>query len=248
MSRLGFTSTGLLDAIRSPERLAAAGVETIMSHLACPDEPEHELNELQLSRFCALREQALVANADLSFSLANSAGVALGERYHFDILRPGIALYGEGSVAQADQSIQRVVSLSLPILTVRRLSKGDSVGYGATYVAPRDCEVACVAGGYADGISRILSNTGTLYFEGKPAPIVGRVSMDTVIVDVSGLGLSDFDADKLPNIELLGENQCANELAEQAQTIAYEVLTSIGDRFVREYIEQSEQVRASLVK
>lgn len=241
MGRLGLSAAEFLTVIDQPNVLSLAGVELVISHLACSDEPDHELNQLQLSRFENLRKKALSANSSLRFSLANSSGVCLGERYHFDLLRPGVALFGEGRVAEEHSQIKQVVSLSLPILMVRRLKKGEAAGYGATFVASQDCDIACIAGGYADGLFRTLSNSGNLYLDGRPAPIVGRISMDSVLVDVSGFGLLGVDAEKLPNLELLGPHQNVNQLARQAQTVAYEILTSIGDRFHREYSSHGQR-------
>jgi len=238
MGRLGLSESEFAEALNSGQ-FESAGVGVVMSHLACADEPAHELNSNQLQRFSAIRQQVLGHYPQMRFSLANSSGIVLGSNYHFDLTRPGVALFGEGAAASIDMHLKPVVSLRLPILMVRRLHAGETAGYGATYVAPAERDIACVAGGYADGLFRLLSNNGRLFLNGEPVPIVGRVSMDSVLVDVSGKDLYGLATEDLPGLELLGAHQSANDLAGQAQTVAYEILTSLGDRFSREYLESS---------
>ena len=170
MGRLGLSEAEFTEALNSA-LFELAGVAVVMSHLACADEPGHELNSKQLQRFSLIREQVLHRYPEVRFSLANSSGVLLGSRYHFDFMRPGVALFGEGAAAAIDKELRPVVSLRLPILMVRRLQAGDTAGYGATYVAQGERDLACVAGGYADGLFRVLSNTGRLFLKRSPSDV-----------------------------------------------------------------------------
>ncbi len=192
----------------------------LMSHLACSDDPDHPMNAQQLDTFRALTDGAGVPR-----SLAATGGVLLGSDYHFDITRPGIGLYGGRPFADA----QAVVQLSLPVIQTREVRAGETVGYGNSFTAPRDMRVATVSAGYADGIQRLLSNRATLWHGATPCPLVGRVSMDLLTVDVSA-------ADDAPDaLDLLGAQQGIDDVAGLVDTIGYEVLTGLGARYARHY-------------
>ncbi len=199
----------------------AAGPDFIMSHLACADEPDHPANTAQLAAFREMTEGCKVP-----LSLAATGGILLGPDFHFDLVRPGIGLYGGLPFAEA----KPVVRLSLPVIQTRRVQPGEFVGYGAAWTADRPHRIATVAAGYADGILRALSGSGAcLYAQGVACPIVGRVSMDLITADVTALS-------EVPDeLDLICPEQPIDRLAEYAGTIGYEILTSLRHRYCRTY-------------
>ena len=201
-----------------------AGPELLLSHLACADDPDHALNEVQLANF-----RAMTDGTGLPRSLAATGGILLGPAYHFDLTRPGIGLYGGWPYEAA----LPVVNLSLPVIQSRPVAVGEAVGYGCTWVASKPSIIATVQGGYADGILRTLSNKATLWADLIPCPVVGRVSMDMITVDVSHLA-------QIPtSMTLIGPRQSVDQLAEVAGTIGYEVLTRLAARLDRRYQEKA---------
>lgn len=222
LNRLGFRPEQAADLARD---LGGLRVELVMSHLACGSEPKHPLNRAQLEAFRAVRSLFPGARA----SLANSAGAFLGAEYGFDLARPGVSLYGGGPFERPDPRIAAVATFSAPILQVRRVPPGESVGYGASYTADRDRDVAIVGAGYADGVLRAAFPSGAVWFDGAPRPLLGRVSMDLIAIDVS-----DCPAARPGElVELFGSNLPVDEAAAMAGTIAYELLTSVGPRVTR---------------
>ena len=217
MNRLGMEGTDWA-ALRAD--LLAGPCAMVMSHLACADEPAHPMNATQLATF-----RAMTGGIAVPRSLAATGGILLGRDYHFDITRPGIGLHG----CRPFEAGQKPVRLSLPVVQVRDVLAGESVGYSNTFIAPRALRVATVAAGYADGILRSLSGKGVLWHGQTPCPLLGRVSMDLLTVDVSALGM-DPEA-----LDLLGPSQDADALADIAGTIGYEILTSLGARYNRVY-------------
>ncbi|MBE0413007.1 alanine racemase [Yoonia sp.] len=190
----------------------------VMSHLACADEPDHPMNPHQLDIFKQLTDGISVPR-----SLAATGGILLGSEYHFDLTRPGIGLYGGLPFTDATP----VVELDLPIVQVRDVAAGEVVGYANSWQAERATRLATVSGGYADGIFRILSDKATLFHGNTPCPLVGRVSMDLLTIDITDL---DETPDKLT---LIGPQQSVDDLASAAKTIGYEVLTQLGARYTR---------------
>ena len=216
MNRLGLEA-GEWSAIRA-EALAAKP-DFIMSHLACADEPGHSANASQLAAFRAMTE-----GCDVPLSLSATGGILLGPDYHFDLIRPGVGLYGGLPFTDA----QPVVRLSLPVIQTRTVQAGEFVGYSATWTADSPRRIATVAAGYADGILRSISSKGaSLYAAGTGCPIVGRVSMDLISVDVTGL------ADIPAELDLICPAQPVDRVADYAGTIGYEILTSLGRRYDR---------------
>jgi alanine racemase len=202
--------------------LIEAGPELLMSHLACADEPGHPLNEAQLRVFHEMTD-----GTRLPRSLAATGGILLGPEYHFDLTRPGVGLYGGLPYADAEP----VVSLSLPVIQTREVEAGEAVGYGCTWVAKRNSVIATVSGGYADGLPRTLSNAAQLWDRDVPCPLVGRVSMDAITVDVT-------DLEEVPRtLDILGPMQSVDALAAVGGTIGYELLTALGARYQRRYLE-----------
>lgn len=203
--------------------LVEAGPELLMSHLACADEPDHPLNEAQLAAFLEMTE-----GTGLPRSLAATGGILLGQRYHFDLTRPGVGLYGGLPYEAAIPAL----TLSLPVIQTREVAPGEAVGYGCTWVADRPSLIATVAAGYADGLPRTLSNRAQLWDGDTPCPLVGRVSMDLITVDITHLP-------EVPKtLDILGPNQSVDALADMAGTIGYELLTALGSRYTRRYQER----------
>ena len=224
MTRLGFSQT----EIEKIAPLVAADMPLVMSHLACANDPSHPKNAEQLMRF---------GNALLSFpgaraSLANSAGLFLPNAYHFDIGRPGCALYGINP-ADGQRQMQHVATLCAPVLQIRQLDRDEEVGYGSTYAAKKGSRIAVVALGYADGYLRYLSNKGFIYIAGHKLPLVGRVSMDMVTVDISAVPEPHLVAHM--RAEFINAQQTVDDVAALAGTIGYEIFTGIGERVRRVY-------------
>lgn len=219
MNRLGLEPAEL-DAIAADlPRLAPV---LAISHLACADEPDHPLNAAQAAAMAAFAARL----PGIRLSLAATGGILLGGQFHFGIVRPGVGLYGGMPFAAAEP----VVSLALPVVQVREVARGEAVGYGASWTASEPARIATVSAGYADGLLRALGDGGFDLFAGETrCPVVGRVSMDLVTVDVTGL------ADVPPTLDILGPHQGVDDLARSAGTIGYEILTGLGPRYERVY-------------
>jgi alanine racemase len=230
MSRLGIPPEECADVAERLENGAGIEVLFLMSHLACGDEPENAQNEDQLE---AMRKVAETFPG-YELSLANSGGVFLGGDYHNALARPGIAVYGGRPSSVGPNPMEPVVRLEIAVVQVRTVPAGTRVGYGGTHVAASEMRLATLAAGYADGLRRTLSSRGAVYYDGVRLPIVGRVSMDSMTVDVSALppgtlGLGSF-------VEVIGPDQTLEDIAEDAGTISYEILTSLGHRYHRIYL------------
>ncbi|MCC5964288.1 MAG: alanine racemase [Rhodobacteraceae bacterium] len=202
------------------EIVLAQGPDLIMSHLACADDPDHPMNAQQLHSF-----RQMTDGLDVPRSLAATGGALMGPEFHFDLTRPGIGLYGGAPFTAA----QPVVHLQIPVIQVRDVAQGESVGYGNTFIAPHDMRVATIAAGYADGIHRALSNRVTLWAGDVPCPLLGRVSMDLLTIDVTAL------PDDPETLDLLGPHQGVDDIADILDTIGYEILTGLGQRYARVY-------------
>jgi alanine racemase len=234
MNRLGMPPAEVEQLATSPEVLSAFETTLVMSHLACADHPDDPMNEIQRQRFEELRAKLPPAPA----SLANSGGTFLGPRYHFDLVRPGIALYGGRAHEGKANPMQTVVRLAAKILQVRDVGPGVSVGYGATYKVQRPSRIATIAVGYADGFLRALSvatgEPGPVGYIGDyPVPIVGRVSMDFITADVTSV--PPELARRGAWVEVMGHRVTVDDLTDRAGTIGYELLTRLGQRVYRVY-------------
>jgi len=219
--------TGMNRLGLEPDEFARLGplpgcIDMVMSHLACADTPDHAQNARQLACF-----RELTAGLSARRSLAATGGILLGADYHFDLTRPGIGLYG----GRPHAGSARVVRLDVPILQLRDVAPGETVGYGATWVADRPSRIATIAAGYADGLLRTASNRATAYHDATPLPFAGRVSMDLIGLDVTGCP----EAAEGEMVEIIGPNQSIDKFADAAGTIGYEVLTSLGSRYARSY-------------
>ncbi len=198
----------------------AGSLSLVMSHLACADEPDHPQNAAQLAQFHAMTEGLAVPR-----SLSATGGILLGPKYHFDICRPGIGLYGGAPFFDAEP----VIRLSIPVIQVREVAPDETVGYSATWQAKNVTTIATLSAGYADGLIRCMSDKAYLFAGNIPCKLAGRVSMDLLTVDVSALST-------IPDaFDILGPHQSIDQLAETAGTIGYEILTSLGPRYKRHY-------------
>jgi alanine racemase len=193
----------------------------IMSHLACADDPDHDMNAKQLAEFHKMTD-----DLDIPKSLSATGGILLGSDYHFDLTRPGVGLYGGFPFEQA----RAVAKVNIPIIQTREVDVGETVGYSNTWRAPTPRRIATVSAGYADGIIRAMGGKTALYAGDVPCPIVGRISMDLIGVDVTLL------TQPVESLELLNDRQTIDVLAENAGTIGYEILTSLGGRYQRRYV------------
>jgi alanine racemase len=238
MNRLGMTA-GEVDVLAAkPALLDAFPVALIMSHLACGDTPTSPMNARQKAVFDALRAKLPAAPA----SLANSAGTLLGADYRYDLVRPGIALYGGRAIDGRPNPAAKVVRVEARILQTREAAAGEMVGYGATYTLTRPSRLATIAAGYADGFLRSISGpigrpSPPAYIGGYPAPIIGRVSMDVLTIDVTDVPTAL--AQRGAWAELIGRHVQIDDLADSSGTIGYEVLTRLGPRFQRVYVQGS---------
>jgi alanine racemase len=228
MHRLGLTAEELEALAAAPDRLQGLTLELLMSHLACADQEEHRMNAQQAGRFRKAR--ALLPGVPAS--LANTGGVFLGPEFHHDLVRPGIGLFGGGPLAQTHPRLKQVATLTAPILQVRAVSQGETIGYGASFTADRAYRVAVLAVGYADGVLRSSAGRGRAWFAGAHRRILGRISMDLMVIDVSGCE----DAAPGAMVELLGPHVTVDDAAEAAGTASYEVLTRLGHRAERVYL------------
>lgn len=229
MSRLGLPPEELAIVAAAPARLAGLHLTAIVSHLACAEDPAQPLNLSQWNRFRA----ALTRLPPTRASLANSSGIFLGPDYHHDLVRPGVALYGGAPRPREANPMQPVVRLDGRILQVRTIDAGTSVGYGAAHKSAGRARIATVAVGYGDGYFRSLSNRGTGHIGGRPVPLVGRVSMDLITFDISDLPEDEVRPGMF--IELIGPHNPVDAVADDAGTIAYEILTALGHRYHRVY-------------
>ncbi len=237
MNRLGLGADEAQRLFAEPERLQDVAISTVMSHLACADEPAHPMNLTQLGVFEAVRAQLQGLTGPVRASLANSPGVFLGPDYHFDLVRPGAALYGLEPQRGSSNPMKQTVEIYAKILQVRSVDTPMTVGYGAAHRVAGPARIATVAAGYADGYPRAAaSRSGDAmhaYVAGYRVPLFGRVSMDLITIDVSELP----DALAVPgqDVELVGPNATPDSLAASAGTIGYEVLTRFGNRLHRTY-------------
>jgi len=223
MARLGLTPGELEDR---PERICW---HALISHLACADAPEHPLNSEQRQRFAAAHERLRGVPA----SLAASSGIFLGSGFHFNFVRPGAALYGVNPQPGNPNPMRQVLRLKGRILQVRDVDRGQPVGYGATHAMPAPGRLATVAIGYADGWLRAFGNRGSGRLGGVRVPLVGRVSMDLIVFDISAADPALARPGAF--IDLLDEEHGVDAAAADAGTIGYEVLTALGRRYHRLY-------------
>jgi len=235
MHRLGFSQEEAQVLVNERGRLRGLRLALLMSHLVVSEEPANPINGEQLSRFRAF----VKAMPGAPTSLANSSGIFLGPDYHFDLLRPGAALYGINPLPGQPNPMLPTVTLSARILQTRRIDAMQTVGYGAAWRSARPSRVATIALGYADGYFRTLINRTHVHLAGQRVPVIGRISMDLVTIDVTDVLEAECQPGAL--VEVLGPNMTADDLADHARTNAYEVMTALGRRYARLYVDTSER-------
>ncbi|MBB5073918.1 alanine racemase [Bartonella callosciuri] len=229
MNRLGLDKKELQKLIKQPTIFKKAEIKYILSHLANGDEATHSFNYTQLATFKSVLAQLPACKV----SFANSGGIFLGPDFYFDLVRPGIALYGINPHGKHLTPFKPVLKLEAQVIQSRFIDAEVPVGYGGSFITKRPSTLITISIGYADGWLRALSNKGTVYFNGHKLPIVGRISMDCITVDAT-------DLDKKPQrgdwIELIGTHQTLEKVSTDANTIPHEILTSLGNRCKRIYI------------
>jgi alanine racemase len=234
MHRLGFGPEDTQVLINERGRLRGLRLALLMSHLVVSEEPNNPINGEQLSRFRAF----VKAMPGAPTSLANSSGIFLGPDYHFDLLRPGAALYGINPLPGQANPMLPVVTLHARILQTRRIDAFQTVGYGAAWRSARPSRVATIALGYADGYFRTLINRTHVHLAGHRVPVIGRISMDLATIDVTDV--PEAESEPGATVEVLGPDLTPDDLADHARTNAYEVMTALGRRYARAYVDRPE--------
>jgi alanine racemase len=234
INRLGFSFAEFSALLDDRFTLEGLNLSLLMSHLACADEPAHPLNAKQCEAFAELRRKL----SGVPASLANSSGIFLGEGYTHDLVRPGIAIYGGNPTLAATNPMRPVAHLEGTVMQVRHVPEGDTVGYSATWAAQRPTRIAVLGAGYKDGVPRALSSnpgaeTAQVFLGGQRCPIIGRVSMDMMAIDITDL--SPHAIVRGSRAEILGDHIPIDEAAAWAGTVSYELLTRLGSRYARLY-------------
>jgi alanine racemase len=230
MNRLGAPASEL----HALSTMAGFSPKMVMSHFVSADIADDPLNHAQITGFN--ERAALFPQAQKS--MANSSGIFLPQKPHYAMVRPGYALYGGNPTPHTHNPMRNVVSLTVPILQIRRLEEGQSVGYNGTWRAKRPCTIATISTGYADGLLRSAMGSdrrcgGYAYVDNHLCPYVGRISMDLSVIDVSAVSAPK----RGDEVEILGPHVSIDDLGTAAQTIGYEILTSLGQRFLRKYTD-----------
>ncbi len=232
MNRLGLSRDDVKFLSGDASLLQGLGILYVMGHLSSSEECDNQINEKQRLYF----DEVSAYFPNVKKCLSNSGGVFMGDAFHYDLVRPGVALYGGCAHAGMREILRDVVSLSVPILQVRDAESGGYIGYNETYCIDKKTKLIILSIGYADGFLRSLGNVGSLYLRGSALPIRGRVSMDLVICDLDNLDEENYPKEG-DMVEVLGAYQTIDDLACDAGTISYEVLTNLGNRYKRLYID-----------
>lgn len=234
MNRLGVRAEEAKTLFENKDLVSKLNLTLIMSHLACGDTPGAELNGCQLKSF----KEITSLFPGVKRSLCNSAGIFHGSSFHLDMVRPGIALYGGAALTgHSDENpMKPVVKVEARVLQIRDVPEHESVGYGGAEVLSKEARIATISAGYADGYIRQAGSTTNVkgaraFVNGQFVPLVGRVSMDLIAIDVSAVD----DIARGDYVELFGPNVSVSEVARHAKTIDYEFLTGLGKRYQRVY-------------
>lgn len=228
MNRIGLPPADVAVLAREPGRLAGIDVRLVMSHLACADEPDAAANAVQRHAF----DQLAAMLPNVPRSLANSGGILLGPAYHYDLVRPGIALYGGNPQPGSGNPMEPVVALTAPLMQVRDVPAGQGLGYGLTAASDAARRIGVISVGYADGWPRHLGNRGSAFIGDVRVPLVGIASMDSILIDVTAVPAAGAGT----IVELLGPHQAIDDVARDAGTISYEILTQLGARYSRQWV------------
>lgn len=229
MSRLGLPRDEIETLLQDSTLLKRIEFKAVMSHLACSDTPEHRKNAEQLRIFSDVTSKF----PGIPASLAASSGIFLSPDFHFEMVRPGAGIFGVAPNKTERNVLQQVVNLQAQILQVRDVDSPDTVGYGAAHYVSGPMRIATIGVGYADGYMRSLGGMGMAWAGKTPLPVVGRISMDLITLDISQAPQLDAG----DTVELIGPNRTVDMVAEEAGTIGYEILTSLGRRYRRRYVE-----------
>ena len=230
MNRLGLEEREVDHLKRTADSLQGIDVWSWMSHFACADDPDSTMTAEQYNRFRVLCQGLETGRK----SLCNSSGIFRGRDYHLDLVRPGCALYGINPTPETSNPSQSVVSLYAPIHQIRTLDPPATIGYAASRQVDRPTRLAVVGVGYADGYLRRLSDRSTVFIQGYPAPVLGRISMDLITVDITDIPESVVDLTSWA--EIIGPNRPLDDLALDADTIGHELITDLGSRYERRYL------------
>ncbi|MGD9639500.1 MAG: alanine racemase [Alphaproteobacteria bacterium] len=236
MVRLGLNMSDFKKLMSDEEAFKGINPFMLMSHLACADENNHPKNEEQLNLFLEAKKLFAQRFPEAIYSFSSSAGINLGKEYHFDLVRPGIAIYGGGGVVIDNhfEKMKPVVNLAARILQINEIKDKETVGYGATWKAENQKRIATVAAGYGDGFLRSFANKLTGYIGTTKVFCAGRLSMDLITFDVTNVPLEECQVGKF--IEIIGKNNTIDDIAALANTANYEIITSLGKRYYREYL------------
>jgi len=230
INRIGLNHNEIEQLINNRDLLQGLDLQYIISHLAASEDHNNPYNLEQLNKFKAYLQYF----PNVKASLANSGGIFLGQDYHFDLARPGAALYGLNPLGKVKSNpMQNPVTLKASIIHLQSLTPNSHIGYNMTFVTKRNSLIATLPFGYADGFSRGFSNQGKVFINGYNAPIVGRVSMDFINIDVTDLPPADIFLGQ--EVEIIGNNCTPDKIASIINTIGYEILTSLGNRYKRVY-------------
>ena len=230
MSRLGLDEDETRKLINNRNNiLKKTNIKYIMSHLACGDDPKSKKNNEQLKTFREISKSF----KNIKMTLANSAGILLGKNYHFDMVRPGISIYGGSAQKNEKNTYKHVIKLTAKLIQIRQIKKGSTVGYGATYKAKQKMTIGTISIGYADGLNRLFSNNMKCYYKNKEVNVIGRISMDLVTLDLSKFQKKDIQIKN--RIEVINDQNNINQICMNIETIPYEILTNLGHRYSRKY-------------
>lgn len=232
MSRLGLSPADQNMLRGDATLMRGLDLALLITHFAAADAPGHAANRQQLEAFAAARRRF----PGVPSSLENSAAMFLPPAYRGDVCRPGAALMGIDT-GPATTGMQPVLRVQAPVLQLRDVQPGAGIGYGHTAIAERPMRLATIGAGYADGWPRSLSGKGMVHWRGAALPMIGRVSMDSFVVDASGPLAQSIEEGAL--VDLIGPHQSADDVARTAGTIGYEILTMLGSRFVRTFTDGS---------
>ncbi len=227
MCRLGIQQNDINKVIKLKNKIDQFKEVIIMSHLACAGVKKDNFNEIQRKRF----ENIKKALPGYKYSLSASGGIFMGKKYHYDLVRPGICLYGGSQ--KLNKNIKHVVSLKCPIIQINKLKKGETAGYNRTFKAKKDMITATIPLGYADGIGLRFSNLGYVHFKNKKIPMIGRISMDLTIIDITKFKNKIKVGDL---VTMYDEKFTIDDFANITGTIPYRVITCISKRYIRNYI------------
>lgn len=234
MSRLGFDQGEMARITADTSMIAGLNVDLVMSHLASADVEGSSQSAAQLTEFETTSAVIRSVYPNARRSLANSSGIFLGSDYHYDLARPGAAIYGINPTPWQASPVTQTIHLKGKILQTRMVDQPRAIGYGATHEVSGPTKLATVGAGYADGYLRSLSGVGTVWLRDIEVPVVGRVSMDMITIDITSIGGDTVQVGEW--VSLIGGDHDADATAREAGTIGYEILTALGRRYHRRYI------------